>query len=338
MRFNHEHSSGEEVDANGVGVEWQAVADMAKEDFSSEISEQAETPEPSDLAENIAQEPEAQIEDKKVEMASDILNGFERQRKDFESYGQEISGKTVEQMAPNLVTDELYVKTVINKISSGREGSNGASAVTAKEIMDYCANEISQMEAQFSAMQQEKHGGLAQKRLAEQISTAAKRLERIASTIKKPAENNRAEAVEPEHKVVSGAELADAFAKSHQDFESYATEVSGQTIEERAPDFVADEAYFNDVMAELTRDGGDAASISSDEIIEHYREDYRKNVRRYNELNDEISKKRNSLGFFGRRFGKGARELKAMQKEQDQCWQDSEKMNARIDRLKKMFE
>lgn len=338
MRFNHEHSSGEEVDANGVGVEWQTVAEMAKEDFSSEISEQAEASEPSGSVESVAQEPEAQTEGKTADMASDILNGFERQRQDLESYGQEVTGKTAEQMAPNLVTDELYVKTAINRIAGGSEGGRDASSVSAQEVMDYCADEINQMEAQFSAMQQEKHGGLAQKRLAEQISAAAKRLERIAATIKKPSEKKKTETVESEHKVVSGAELSDAFAKSRQDFESYAAEMSGQTIEERAPAFVADEAYFNDVMGELTKDGNDAASVSSDVILERYREDYRKNVRRFNELNTEISKKRDSLGFFGRRFGKGASELKAMQKEQDECWKNSEEMNARIDRLRKMIE
>ena len=139
---------------------------------------------------------------------------------------------------------------------------------------------------------------------------------------------------------LSGSELAKAFADSRKNFESYAEETSGKTIEEIAPTFVEDEAFFNQAMHDLMGEGDSARSaddVSEQDLINYYNARRQENIKAHNDLNVEISNKEKSLGFFGRRFGKGARELKALKAKQTELWGESRKMEQRLDRLYDML-
>ena len=139
---------------------------------------------------------------------------------------------------------------------------------------------------------------------------------------------------------LSGSELVKAFADSRKNFESYAEETSGKTIEEIAPTFVEDEAFFNQAMHDLMGEGDSARSaddVSEQDLINYYNARRQENIKAHNDLNVEISNKEKSLGFFGRRFGKGARELKALKAKQTELWGESRKMEQRLDRLYDML-
>ena len=139
---------------------------------------------------------------------------------------------------------------------------------------------------------------------------------------------------------LSGSELVKAFADSRKNFESYAEETSGKTIEEIAPTFVEDEAFFNQAMHDLMGEGDSARSaddVSEQDLINYYNARRQENIKAHNDLNVEISNKEKSLGFFGRRFGKGARELKALKAKQTELWDESRKMEQRLDRLYDML-
>lgn len=140
---------------------------------------------------------------------------------------------------------------------------------------------------------------------------------------------------------LSGVGLMKAFAYSRRYFESYAEEVSGKTIEEIAPTFIEDEAFFKQAMQDLMGEGDSARSaedISEQDLINYYNDRKRENIRIHNEMNVEIANKEKSLGFFGRRFGKGAREIKALRSKQSEAWAESIKMEKRLDRLYDMLE
>ena len=141
---------------------------------------------------------------------------------------------------------------------------------------------------------------------------------------------------------VTGAELIDLFSKNHKDIESYVEEVTGGTIDEFAPHLAGDEAFFNQALKDLAGEGDTArkpAEISSDEIVQYYTDDLRKQKGHYNELNETIHQKYKNLGFFGKHFnlGKGAKELKALQAEQITVWEDVQKAEHRFDRLRSMI-
>ena len=140
---------------------------------------------------------------------------------------------------------------------------------------------------------------------------------------------------------LSGSELVKAFADSRKNFESYAEETSGKTIEEIAPTFIEDEAFFNQAMRDLMGEGDSARSaddISEQDLINYYNARRQESIKAHNDLNVEISNKEKSLGFFGRRFGKGARELKALKAKQTELWGESRKMEQRLGRLYDMLE
>ena len=148
-------------------------------------------------------------------------------------------------------------------------------------------------------------------------------------------------AAKKEAERITCAGLEQLFEKSRRDFESYASETDSP-MDKIAPHFTEDEAFFNQVVKKLAGEGSEsrrAEDISLDEVLGYYRDDIQKNNIRYNELNEEIRKKKDGLGFFGKHFGigKGAREVKEMESEQNTAYSNAQKARQRLKRLESML-
>ncbi|MBQ7202076.1 hypothetical protein IJS18_01650 [Candidatus Saccharibacteria bacterium] len=166
----------------------------------------------------------------------------------------------------------------------------------------------------------------------------------MADQMTPPAERpTQVETEKPETKAgITGADLIKGFSKNRADIESYVEETTGGKVEEFAPHLSSDEAYFDQALKDLAGEGKTKRKpeeIASDEIVKYYADDLQKQRGHYNEMNEAIHQKYQSLGFFGKhlKLGKGAKELKAMQAEQNSVWEDVQKAEHRFNRLQSMI-
>ena len=124
----------------------------------------------------------------------------------------------------------------------------------------------------------------------------------------------------------SAADLLAGLKRNRRNLETYGDEVMGKQIEEFAPEYIENEAYLQEAVRALTgQEDQDsqpqrrAEDISANEIIEYCQNDRKTAVGRFNRLNTEIHDLDQTLNIFTRHFGKGAKRLKEMRAEQDDC-------------------
>ena len=171
---------------------------------------------------------------------------------------------------------------------------------------------------------------------------AKEQLDRLKGASRPDGPSEKAPEQPSAKKVVTGADLMKTFLENRRDFESYASEMAGKSLEEIAPHFNDDNAFLEQAIMNLS--GGEEntrtpAEISSDEIVQYYTDDIKKYNQRFNELNGLIAQKQEQIGLFGRLFGvgKAAKEKKALESEQNDMYNSAQAARGRLDRLNKML-